>query len=174
MNRCQAKNSTFDKDFPKRLELLRKYVALNQKEFAARIHFSRSLVNEVEKGKTPPSERFIASICLIFAIDEAWLRWGKNSMFDSSIQSEEPHVDVSSDGGTQLPNRYRAYPMKFHPLLDAVVEIMRSDSDLVKSALESNIDAFRHQIRQKKEMDNLKRRVEALEKPDCTIKKSTM
>ncbi len=68
----------------KRLREARKFLGLNQTEFAEKIGITQAAYSAIESGGTPLSGKRIKTICAIFDISEKWLRTGEGDILDSS------------------------------------------------------------------------------------------
>jgi transcriptional regulator with XRE-family HTH domain len=64
-----------------RLKDLRKVLGLNQAEFSARLEMAQNSYSQVETGKIALTEKNIKLICVIFGVNEAWLKTGAGEMF---------------------------------------------------------------------------------------------
>jgi transcriptional regulator with XRE-family HTH domain len=64
-----------------RIVALRKSLEMNQAEFAGRLGMKRAALSMVELGKNILTDKNIKLICMIFNVNEAWLRTGKGEMF---------------------------------------------------------------------------------------------
>lgn len=64
-----------------RLIKLRKYLGLNQKEFAEPLNVSHAAVSSYEKGIRSLTDRTISDICRVYNVNETWLRTGNGEMF---------------------------------------------------------------------------------------------
>lgn len=64
-----------------RIKLLREHLALNQREFSARINISQPTLALMEKGQRAIRDIHVAQICSEFNINENWLRTGEGKMF---------------------------------------------------------------------------------------------
>lgn len=67
-----------------RIRRLRKYLKLNQNEFAKKIGLAPNTITNYETGRRNPSDAIIFSICREFNINEEWLRTGTGDMFNNS------------------------------------------------------------------------------------------
>lgn len=86
-----------------RLIQIRKTLNMNQTEFAGKLRLTQSLVSRLESGNTPIIEQNIQLICLIFNINETWLRTGEGAMFNESRGPQESELlrifdQLSADG----------------------------------------------------------------------------
>ena len=78
-----------------RLEEARKKLGLSQQKFSEKIGIAQNSYCMIENGKTTLSERNIKLICMVFEINENWLRSGEGEMFEKSIEiknSEEKEL----------------------------------------------------------------------------------
>ena len=69
-----------------RLLETRKYLRLNQTEFASRMGFGRSVVADIERGQTKVSAKVLEAVMRSFSANVSWLLTGEGSMF---LPSEE-------------------------------------------------------------------------------------
>jgi transcriptional regulator with XRE-family HTH domain len=65
-----------------RLRELRKALKMTQAEFAAKLEMVQNSYSKIETGENSLTEKNIFLICLIFGVNESWLRNGKGEMFD--------------------------------------------------------------------------------------------
>lgn len=72
-----------------RLKQLRKLLGLSQAEFAEAIGLKQSAYSQIEKGNNPLGTIHINSICMAFNVREAWLRSGKEPIFNAPKEEEE-------------------------------------------------------------------------------------
>lgn len=71
-----------------RIIQIRKSLHLNQKQFAEKLFIRQSTLCDIENGKSTITERTINNICLIFHVNEKWLRFGEGDMF---IEIDKKH-----------------------------------------------------------------------------------
>lgn len=74
-----------------RLKELRKFLHLNQAEFARQTNISQSMVAAFETGIRKVKDIHISQICTAFNVNESWLRTGEGEMFvksDSSLVAQ--------------------------------------------------------------------------------------
>lgn len=64
----------------KRIREVRKSQGLTQTEFGAQIGIKGNTVTGYENGTRRPSDAIINSICLVFGVDQTWLRTGEGEM----------------------------------------------------------------------------------------------
>ena len=72
-----------------RFKQLRGELGKSQTEFGAGIGVSRSVINNIERGVTEPSDVFLNHICVIYNVNREWLETGEGEMFDKSEQLDE-------------------------------------------------------------------------------------
>lgn len=77
-----------------RIKELRKYLELNQKDFAQKIGLGGTSITHFEKGTRNPSEQTILSICREFNVNENWLRNGEGEIFNTFSEDERYAVNV--------------------------------------------------------------------------------
>jgi transcriptional regulator with XRE-family HTH domain len=70
----------------KRLREVRKALKINQSEFASRIGMAQSGYSQIETGENTLTEQNIKLICLIYGVNEKWLRTGEGGMFDTELK----------------------------------------------------------------------------------------
>lgn len=71
-----------------RVKYLRKEILkLSQKDFAQRIHISRSNLGNIETNKINLTERVLADICRTFHVNQNWLRAGIQPVFEEASSS---------------------------------------------------------------------------------------
>lgn len=85
----------------KRINTLRKSLGITMEEFGSKIGLNKSMVSRMEGGSAIPTDRTIKSICLVFNVNETWLRTGDGEMF---VRPEPSLVERLCDekGATQL------------------------------------------------------------------------
>lgn len=69
------------KKIGERIKLLRKDLKLTQEEFGAKIGVKGNTVTGYERGSRTPSDSVINYICLIFNVNQTWLRTGDGDMY---------------------------------------------------------------------------------------------
>jgi len=66
----------------KRLREVRKTLKINQSDFASKIGMAQSGYSQIETGENTLTEQNIKLICLIYGVNETWLRTGEGEMFN--------------------------------------------------------------------------------------------
>ena len=87
-----------------RFKAIRKHFALTQEQFAKKINKTSSFVSTVETGRCGLSSATVDTVCIVFDVNEEWLRTGTGDMFVSSV----PAVDKNSIGGRMKDVRRKA------------------------------------------------------------------
>ena len=72
-----------------RIRAVRKALKLNQEEFAERLGMQGGALSMIEVGDNAITEKNIKLICMLFNVNENWLRTGRGEMFASSPYEKE-------------------------------------------------------------------------------------
>ena len=72
-----------------RFKQLRYELGKSQTEFGAGIGVSRSVINNIERGVTEPSDVFLNHLCVVYNVNREWLETGDGELFDKSEQLDE-------------------------------------------------------------------------------------
>jgi transcriptional regulator with XRE-family HTH domain len=72
----------------KRLKELRKALKMTQAEFAAKLEMAQNSYSKIELGDNSLTDKNIFLICLIYGVNETWLRTGEGDMFDSESKAK--------------------------------------------------------------------------------------
>ena len=72
-----------------RFKQLRDELGKSQTEFGAGIGVSRSVINNIERGVTEPSDVFLNHLCDVYNVNREWLETGEGELFDKSKQLDE-------------------------------------------------------------------------------------
>ena len=72
-----------------RFKQLRDELGKSQTEFGAGIGVSRSVINNIERGVTEPSDVFLNHLCVVYNVNRAWLETGEGDMFDQPYEQAE-------------------------------------------------------------------------------------
>lgn len=65
-----------------RLKQLRRELKLNQADFSAKLEMAQNSYSQLETGAIALSEKNIKLICLMFGVNEQWLRTGVGEMLE--------------------------------------------------------------------------------------------
>lgn len=72
-----------------RFKQLRDELGKSQTEFGAGIGVSRSVINNIERGVTEPSDVFLNHLCVVYNVNRAWLETGEGEMFAPTTEQSE-------------------------------------------------------------------------------------
>lgn len=72
-----------------RFKQLRDELGKSQTEFGAGIGVSRSVINNIERGVTEPSDVFLNHLCVVYNVNRAWLETGEGEMFAPTTEQAE-------------------------------------------------------------------------------------
>ena len=72
-----------------RFKQLRDELGKSQTEFGAGIGVSRSVINNIERGVTEPSDIFLNHLCAVYNVNRAWLETGEGEMFAPTTEQAE-------------------------------------------------------------------------------------
>ncbi|MDR1411544.1 MAG: helix-turn-helix domain-containing protein [Spirochaetaceae bacterium] len=72
-----------------RIRAIRKTLKLSQSEFAGRLGIKSTALSMVELGKNALTEQNIKLVCMVFNVNDSWLRTGEGEMFDASPYEKE-------------------------------------------------------------------------------------
>jgi transcriptional regulator with XRE-family HTH domain len=72
-----------------RIGALRKALGMTQAAFGEKLGISDVSISRIEGGKNALTEQNIKLICLIFKVNEEWLRTGKGDMFGNRSMEDE-------------------------------------------------------------------------------------
>jgi transcriptional regulator with XRE-family HTH domain len=73
-----------------RLKDLRKALGLNQSEFSKKIGIGQGSYSRIETGETVITEQSTRLVCLIFGVNESWLKTGVGEMFITKDLADTP------------------------------------------------------------------------------------
>jgi len=176
----------FKGSFADRLREVRKDLNLKQKEFAKKLRVDPSYISQLESGKhKTPSSMMIEAISSIFPVNREWLLSGQGDRYyEEPFRDDQgrgiTRVEAAVLGGKKLqemtPQAREAY-LSAKPgdraegteaegsLAHAVAQLKEiyefADPDIIR-AIESNLSTFVGTVRQKKELEELKNKVNAL------------
>jgi transcriptional regulator with XRE-family HTH domain len=72
----------------KRLRELRKTLKMTQAAFAAKLEMVQNSYSKIETGENALTEKNICLICLMYGVNELWLRTGEGDMFNPLAKPE--------------------------------------------------------------------------------------
>ena len=76
-----------------RLKEIRSFLGLSRNKFAERIGKTGGFIADVESGRSGMSERTIQDICIVFRINDSWLRDGTGQMFKEEPEKTSNDLD---------------------------------------------------------------------------------
>mgnify|MGYP004551225267 CR=1 FL=1 len=72
-----------------RLKRLRSVLSLTQAEFAEKLGIKQSTYSSIESGRYKLTDRYISQICMIFNVNENWIRTGEGPIFENVAKKQE-------------------------------------------------------------------------------------
>lgn len=72
-----------------RFKQLRDELGKSQTDFGAGIGVSRSVINNIERGVTEPSDVFLNHLCVVYNVNREWLETGEGEMFAPTAEQAE-------------------------------------------------------------------------------------
>lgn len=72
-----------------RFKQLRDAIGKSQTKFGAGIGVSRSVINNIERNVTEPSEIFLNHLCTVYHVNRTWLETGDGDMFEPATKADE-------------------------------------------------------------------------------------
>ncbi|GHS94101.1 hypothetical protein AGMMS50276_06030 [Synergistales bacterium] len=72
-----------------RIRAVRKTMNMSQMEFAKRLGLTQTSLSMIETGNSPVTKKNVKLICVMFNINENWLRAGEGEMFSASPHEKE-------------------------------------------------------------------------------------
>lgn len=72
----------------KRLRELRKSLKLTQTEFASKLGMVQNAYSKIETAENALTEKNISLICLMYGVNEVWLRTGAGDMFNPQAKPD--------------------------------------------------------------------------------------
>jgi len=72
-----------------RLKEIRKSLKINQSEFASKIGMAQSGYSQIETGENTLTDQNIKLVCLIYNVNESWLRSGEGEMFNNKPKPKD-------------------------------------------------------------------------------------
>jgi len=107
----------------KRLREVRKILKINQLDFASKIGMAQSGYSQIETGENALTEQNIKLICLIYGVNETWLRTGEGEMFN-------PVAKPKDDDEKQLLEMFRLLSPEMRAfVLRKIEECLRLDGE---------------------------------------------
>ena len=141
-----------------RFKQLRAELGKSQTEFGAGIGVSRSVINNIERGVTEPSDVFLNHLCVVYNVNREWLETGDGELFDKSEQLDETAKLIESisdspamrsllatwaqlsDENKAVFKRFAAYHVKGYMRRKAEADTARTEALLVDADAEADAD----------------------------------
>ena len=105
-----------DYEINQRVVKIRKTLGYSQDKFAEGIKLSRSFQGGIEANHRKVNDRLIKMICLIYGVNENWLKTGAGEMFDTA---KDPKLERIIRNFNKMDPLLQDYVMKY---LDWLVE----------------------------------------------------
>ena len=132
-----------------RFKQLRDELGKSQTEFGAGIGVSRSVINNIERGVTEPSDVFLNHLCDVYNVNREWLETGEGEMFEPTTQQDETAklIESVSDSPAmrsllatwaQLSDENKAVFKRF--AADYVEDYMRRKAEAKTARIEAMLD----------------------------------
>jgi transcriptional regulator with XRE-family HTH domain len=93
-----------------RVVKIRKILGYTQGEFAGPLKISRSFQGGIEKNHRKINDRLVKMICLIYNVNEEWLKSGKGEVFDTE---KDPRLDRIIMNFNKLDPSLQDYVLKY-------------------------------------------------------------
>ena len=121
-----------------RIKQLRKCLGLTLEKFGERLGVGKSVLSQIENGRSSLTDQMFKSICREFSVNEEWLRDGTGEMF---IIPDDEDAALISELIENPDNRFyqallhilKTYqqlsPQSQEVLDDFIVKLLKSDKD---------------------------------------------
>jgi len=110
-----------------RLKEIRKSLKINQSEFASKIGMAQSGYSQIETGENTLTDQNIKLVCLIYDVNESWLRSGEGEMFNNKTKPKDEDEKRLLDMFRCLSPEMQVFVLK------KIKECLRLDSSFVNS-----------------------------------------
>jgi transcriptional regulator with XRE-family HTH domain len=107
----------------KRLKELRKTLKMTQAEFASKLEMAQNSYSKIELGDNSLTEKNIFLICLIYGVNETWLRTGEGEMFNTASKPKDDDEKTLLEMFRLLSPEMRAF------VLQKIQECLRLDRE---------------------------------------------
>jgi len=95
-----------------RLKEIRKSLKINQSEFASKIGLAQSGYSQIETGENTLTEQNIKLVCLIYNVNETWLRSGEGEMFNDKTKLKDEDEKMLLDMFRYLSPEMQEFVLK--------------------------------------------------------------
>ena len=96
----------------KRLREIRKTLKLTQAEFAAKLEMVQNSYSKLETGENSLTDKNIFLICLVYDVNESWLRTGKGEMFNTVTKPKNDEEKTLLEMFRKLSPEMRIFVLK--------------------------------------------------------------
>ena len=140
-----------------RLKKLRKQLNLSQKDFAEKVGISQRAASWSEQPGNNVSDSTIKAVCLVYGVNESWLRTGDGSMFaetaSSAIDSLQLEFKLSPLERQILETYLSLGEFQREVILDYLRKLVKNlnlvaDSDDQKNSIDidSEVESYRAEL----------------------------
>ncbi|HLP58834.1 MAG TPA: helix-turn-helix transcriptional regulator [Candidatus Deferrimicrobium sp.] len=107
----------------RRLKDLRRVLDISQKDFAARIDITGSLLSEIEAGKVKPGYNFLIAIARVFKVNPTWVLLEDGEMFLKKGSHADADLIMNDNefGDQTLQVKEMLWYLKHSPLVQSTV-----------------------------------------------------
>lgn len=121
-----------------RIRKIRKDTGLTQEKFADKLGLKRNTIATYETGKSEPMDNIIVSMCREFNINEEWLRYGKEPMYNPVSDKLECYLAQISKGNDDF----------IKDIIEVYMELDQTSKDALKELSMKMIE--KHKNREQK------------------------
>jgi transcriptional regulator with XRE-family HTH domain len=114
-----------------RLKEVRIKLGINQGEFSKGLGISQAQLSAIEHGKQSLTDRNIKVVCMVYRVNEHWLRTGEGEMFVPLEPS------IAEDDIDSLPPNEKAFLLDYRRLTEPNKKVAKT---MVKSLLSSQVE----------------------------------
>jgi transcriptional regulator with XRE-family HTH domain len=116
----------------RRLKEIRNRLGINQGEFSKGLRISQAQLSAIEHGKQNLTDRNIKVICMVYRVNEDWLRTGEGEMFAPLELGNVEENDINS-----LPLDEKVFLLDYRLLTEPNKKVAKT---MVKSLLASQAE----------------------------------
>ena len=80
-----------------RIKEVRQVLGLSGRAFAKKIGYRQATLSTIENGLSSITDKFIASVCSNYSVNETWLRTGKGEMFVPKAEPQLSRDEIITD-----------------------------------------------------------------------------
>lgn len=118
-----------------RIKELRKALGLSGEKFGEKIGLKKSVISQMETGKTGTTDQTIRTICREFNVNEEWLRYGNGEMFIKT----KPDNELFKWAGKVLGSKDMTFRKAF---VNALSKLSEDDWEKVENVARSLIETI--------------------------------